>query len=78
VASALQARLAQASALYEADDLGGASDEMVAFAADVKAHSGEEIPDLWQAGAASPVNVAGLLRSAAETLKFSLDRKSNQ
>ena len=43
----------------------------------MKAHSGEEIPDVWQAASPTVINVAGLLRSAADTLKFSLDRKAS-
>ena len=50
---------------------------MRAFSDYVKAQSGEEIPDVWQANCASQINVAGLLRSAADTLRFSLDRKAN-
>jgi hypothetical protein len=42
----------------------------------VKDQSGAAIPNVWQAN--NPVvNVAGLLRSAADTLKFSLTLKSN-
>jgi hypothetical protein len=42
----------------------------------VKQQSGANIPDVWQASG-SLVNVAGALRGAADTLKFSLVWKSN-
>ena len=48
---------------------------MRAFSRYVKDHSGEEIPDVWRANCSPVVNVAGLLRSAADTLRFSLNRK---
>jgi len=43
----------------------------------VKAHSGAEIPDVWRAND-DAVNVAGILRSRADTLRFSLIVASNQ
>ena len=51
---------------------------MTAFSRYVKAHSGEDIPDVWRANCSPLVNVAGLLRSGADTLRFSLDRKLSQ
>jgi hypothetical protein len=45
------------------------------FSRYVKDHSGEEIPDVWRANCSPVVNVGGLLRSAADTLRFSLNRK---
>jgi len=45
------------------------------FSRYVKAHSGADIPDVWRANCSPLVNVAGLLRSGADTLRFSLDRK---
>jgi hypothetical protein len=78
VVAALQERLMQARALYNAGDIRKAIFEMRAFSRYVKNHSGEEIPDVWRANCASGVNVAGLLRSGADTLRFSLDRKISQ
>ncbi len=47
------------------------------FVAYVQAHSGEEIPDVWRS-ARDVVNVAGRLRAAGETLRFSLIMKTQQ
>jgi hypothetical protein len=49
-----------------------AADEV--FLDTVQSHSGTDIPDVWQAGGAL-VNVAGRLRAAAATLRFSLALK---
>jgi hypothetical protein len=73
---ALEARIANARALYNAGSLAAASTEVAAFAEDVRTHSGADIPDVWRAND-SQVNVAGQLRSAALTLKFSINRKSS-
>lgn len=43
----------------------------------VKQNSGTAIPDVWRASH-DVVNAAGLLRAAAETLRFSLNQKLNQ
>jgi hypothetical protein len=75
--AALQASLTQARTYYQAGDLRRAIDEMRDFSRYVKRHGGEEIPDVWRANCSPIVNVAGLLRSGADTLKFSLDRKSS-
>lgn len=48
-----------------------------AFLAVVESHSGSGIPDVWRA-ARDVVNVAGRLRAAGETLRFSLSLKANQ
>jgi len=77
VATSLQAQLTQARTLYESGATSEASDQVRAFSDFVKAHSGAEIPDVWQAASPTVINVAGLLRSAADTLKFSLDRKAS-
>ena len=73
----LEARLEQARSL----DASGATVAAIAaaggFADVVRANSGAGIPDVWRAHD-QRVNVAGLLRSAADTLKFSLTRKSGQ
>ena len=76
VASDLQQRLNQARTAYAAGSLSAAIDGVSAFGDEVKKQSGAAIPDVWRANG-GPVNVAGLLRSAAETLKFSLVFKSN-
>jgi hypothetical protein len=71
----LEARLDQARTL----DAGGSTVAAIAavggFADVVRANSGAGIPDVWRAHDAR-TNVAGLLRSAADSLKFSLTRKS--
>ena len=76
VASDLQQRLNQARTAYTAGSLSAAIDGVSAFGDEVKNQSGAPIPNVWRANG-GPVNVAGLLRSAAETLKFSLVFKSN-
>jgi hypothetical protein len=76
VAADLQQRLSQARAAYDAKSLAAAIDGVTAFGDEVKKQSGGAIPNVWRANG-GPVNVAGLLRSAAETLKFSLAFKSN-
>jgi hypothetical protein len=74
--AALETRLATARSHYNAGALVAAITEVGAFGADVQAASGTAIPDVWRAN--DPlVNVAGQLRSAAETLKFSLARKQS-
>lgn len=76
VAAELQQRLNQARTAYSAGSLAAAIDGVAAFGDEVKNQSGEAIPDVWRANG-GPVNAAGLLRSAADTLKFSLVFKSN-
>lgn len=76
VAADLQQRLNQARAAYGSGVLDAAIDGIAAFGDEVKKQSGAAIPDVWRANG-GPVNVAGLLRSAADTLKFSLVFKSN-
>ena len=76
VAADLQQRLSQARSAYNAGSLAAAIDGIAAFGDQVKKQSGALIPNVWRANG-GPVNVAGLLRSAAETLKFSLAFKSN-
>jgi len=74
VLAALQSNLSQARTLYQSGAIRDAIDEMTKFSRYVKAHSGEDIPDVWRANCSPLINVAGLLRSGADTLKFSLDR----
>ena len=73
--SALQARLASARSLYNAMKKTAAAAEVGLFAEEVRAQSGTAIPDVWRANDPSVVNVAGALRGAALTLKFSISRK---
>ena len=73
----LVGKVAQAKAMNQAGQTVAAIGVLTAFGNKVKAHSGEDIPDVWRAHDPR-VNVAGLLRSAADTLKFSLVRKSSQ
>lgn len=71
----LQTRLDRARSLYQAGSLAAAGVELSGLQGVVLAHSGSGIPNVWQAH--SPlVNVAGLLRAHADTLKFSLNRKA--
>ena len=76
VAADLQQRLNQARASYASGAIAAAIDGVSGFADEVKKQSGAAIPNVWRANG-GPVNVAGLLRSAADTLKFSLVFKSN-
>lgn len=73
----LQGRLNNAKALYQAGSIPDAINAVIAFGEEVKRQSGVAIPDVYRANGPL-VNVAGLLRSRAETLKFSLTVKSNQ
>ena len=75
VVIALQNMLLNARTSYQSGAIREAIFTMSAFSRYVKAHSGEDIPDVWRANCSPLVNVAGLLRSGADTLKFSLDRK---
>lgn len=76
VASDLQQRLAHARGLHEAGSTSGAISAVISFADEVKKQSGSAIPDVYRANS-SVVNVAGLLRAGADTLKFSLAVKAN-
>jgi hypothetical protein len=76
VAADLQQRLSQARSAYDAKSLAAAIDGIAAFGDQVKKQSGGAIPNVWRANG-GPVNVAGLLRSSADTLNFSLAFKSN-
>jgi hypothetical protein len=77
VLTTLQGLLSQALTLYQAGAITPAISQMNAFSEYVKAHSGDDIPDVWRTQDPSRVDVAGLLRVAAGTLNFSLDRKTN-
>lgn len=72
----LQARLNSAESFYTSGNFASAIDSVAGFGDKVKQQSGANIPDVWRARS-TIVNVAGLLRSAADTLKFSLSAKAN-
>jgi hypothetical protein len=76
VANDLQQRLSNARALYSAGTLAAAIDAVAGFSTTVKNQSGTAIPDVWRANGGL-INVAGLLRCGADTLKFSLSAKAN-
>jgi len=76
VLSDLQQRLSQARVYYNQGLIPAAINAVADFSNQVRQQSGANIPDVWQANG-SLVNVAGLLRSAADTLKFSLTWKAN-
>jgi hypothetical protein len=77
VLDGLQAHLTQARTFFVLGQTQAAIGQATAFGTLVRAHSGADIPDVWRANDPR-VNVAGLLRSAADTLKFSLNRKASQ
>jgi hypothetical protein len=76
VAADLQQRLNAARAAYNTGAIAAAIDGVNAFADAVKSQSGAAIPNVWRANG-GPTNVAGILRSSADTLKYSLVFKSN-
>jgi len=77
VLTLLQAQLNLAESLYAAGLVRGAIAVVMGFGQVVKANSGDGIPDVWRANA-DGANVAGLLRSRADTLRFSLIIAANQ
>jgi hypothetical protein len=76
VAADLQQRLNQARAAYNTGAVAAAIDAVAGFGDEVKKQSGAATPNVWRANG-GPANVAGLLRSSADTLKYSLVFKSN-
>ncbi len=72
----LEDQLAAARAAWTGGALVTAIESVETFAATVKAHSGADVPDVWRS-ARDLHNVAGYLRAAAGTLRFSLTLKSN-
>jgi hypothetical protein len=74
VAATLRRLLDEARALYDAGALAAAADKAKDLDTYAKDHSGTEIPDVWRAHEPGRINVAGLLRSQAKTLRFSLRR----
>jgi hypothetical protein len=75
IVSVLQTLISQARTLYDAGLVLPAINKLTLLTNFVVAHSGGAIPDVWIANDPGTINVAGLLRSGAGTLKFSLDRK---
>jgi hypothetical protein len=73
----LEGKLDQARTFFLLGQTQAAIGQVNAFSMLVRAHSGEDIPDVWRANDPR-VNVAGYLRAAADTLKFSLNRKASQ
>ena len=71
----LEDRLADALADYAGGSSQAAIAEIDGFLAVVEQHSGTDIPDVWRS-ARDVHNVAGYLRGAALTLRFSLGLKS--
>jgi hypothetical protein len=69
-------RVAAARASYQAGALVTAIQQIEGFAVAVQEHSGSAIPDVWRS-ARDLTNVAGALRAAAGTLRFSINLKSN-
>ena len=78
VAITLQTRLTAARLFYRGGSLLSAVDKLTSFESYVVLHTGADIPGVWVADNPALINVAGLLRAPAETLKFSLDRKASQ
>lgn len=59
---------------YDDGHIAASVEKVEDFIAEVEQHSGADIPDVWRS-ARDLVNVAGYLRSAAGTLRFSLNLK---
>jgi hypothetical protein len=78
VKNTLQALLNQARTLFLLGQTIAAMGVLNTFSDLVESLSGTVIPDVWRAHDPSAINVAGLLRSAADKLHFSLVRKSSQ
>lgn len=75
VTADLNARLAESRAFFLAGQLDEAIEALDGFVHVVRQGSGTTIPDVFRADG-TVVNVAGLLRAAAATLKFSLEWKA--
>lgn len=72
----LVAILDAAETAFDSGDTVGAIAAVETFADTVEAHSGADVPDVWRS-ARDLTNVAGDLRAAASTLRFSLLLKTN-
>lgn len=68
---------AEIRAEHVAGDTQGAIAKVEEFIDLVESHSGPEIPDVWRS-TRDVANIAGSLRAAGETLRFSLILKSHQ
>ncbi|HSS76735.1 MAG TPA: DUF6689 family protein, partial [Thermoanaerobaculia bacterium] len=68
----LTSELASSRAHYLAGNTAAAIDDLDLFLTAVEEHSGSDIPDVWRS-THDVVNVAGLLRAAGRTLRFSLN-----
>jgi hypothetical protein len=77
VAITLEARVTAARQLYRAGSLVSAIEKLKSFVDYVKSHTEAHIPGVWDGDNPTLINVAGLLRSGAVTLEFSLDRKAS-
>ncbi|HKH45674.1 MAG TPA: DUF6689 family protein [Thermoanaerobaculia bacterium] len=77
VFSDLSALAAEIRSKHSAGRTQAAISKTEEFVALVQAHSGADIPDVWRS-ARDLTNVAGLLRAAGETLRFSLIMKQQQ
>jgi hypothetical protein len=77
VFSDLSELAAQIRSRYSAGQTQAAITKTEEFVALVAAHSGAEIPNVWRS-ARDLTNVAGLLRAAGDTLRFSLIVKTQQ
>lgn len=74
--SQLTSSVAAARSAYAADDVVTAIDELGDFSNLVRANAGGAIPNLWRSRD-DIVNLDGLLRSAASTLRYSLTLLAN-
>jgi len=72
----LQGLYSASASAYSGGSLVAAIQYLEAFADKVKSAGGSDLPDVWRS-AGDLVNVAGSLRSAAETLRYSLTLASN-
>ena len=76
VLSEIQKKLSAARAAHAAGQTGAAALEVDGFAATVLANSGAAIPDVWRP-TGDLQNLAGRLRAAAASLRFSLNLKAS-
>jgi hypothetical protein len=77
VRTLLQGQLSLARSLYSIGLLTAAVAVLQGFGYVVQVHSGDDIPNVWIAHGAA-TNIAGLLRSQAHTLRFSVILAANQ
>ncbi len=77
VEATLNGLLASAQASYAIDNIDATKVDIAAFSAAVEAATAAQIPNVWPTPALGDPNVNGLLRSAADTLYFSLARDAD-